>query len=330
MRRTRAMSTLAPIAEGQHGLLTTRQAALSGVSRLDLSRLEDEGDLHRVTYGVYRMQGVEPDDATELRAHWLALDPGRTADERARDRSRMVAVSHRSAARLHGIGDLHADRHHYTATYRKQTSRPEVLVGQSVLEASDVVVERGMLVTTVERTLGDLARTEPDLSHVSDALADAVENRLTTPSRVEPHLEGALHRHRARSTGDLVETMLQYSGLDMASLMASVMRDPAIQSVIAHVAEVAAIDAIVRNGQDLADTLTSVMAAQVVLRDVEATKKVIADCVSQIALVVDIVKSLELPDLTAALPGVEWGALAQAALLASAHETPQSKAAPHG
>lgn len=43
---------LGQVAEQQWGLVTTRQAADVGVSRLQLSRLQQVGTLERLTFGV--------------------------------------------------------------------------------------------------------------------------------------------------------------------------------------------------------------------------------------------------------------------------------------
>jgi predicted transcriptional regulator of viral defense system len=203
-----ARRAITPIAEAQRGLITTGQAARVGVPRLDMSRLEAAGDLERLSHGVYRVAGAVRDEYTDVYAQWLALDPGRTAAERVADRAHMIAVSHRSAAAIYDIGDLPANVDTYTASYRKQSQRAGVRVHTGTLDTADVRVERGMLVTTPERTLADLRRTEPDSSHVADALADALDARRVSGASA------------SRALGpDVVERMLASKGLDSASLV---------------------------------------------------------------------------------------------------------------
>lgn len=207
MKTREARRAIIPIAESQRGLITTRQAARAGVPRLDMSRLEAAGDLERVAHGVYRVAGASHDQYTDMYAQWLALDPGRTAAERVADRNQIIAVSHRSAASIYGIGDLPADVDTYTSSYRKQSQREGVRVHTGALDPSDARVVHGMLVTTPERTLADLRRTEPDASHVDDAFAEALIRRLVTGSSA------------VRALGsDAVEKMLAARGLDGASL----------------------------------------------------------------------------------------------------------------
>lgn len=216
MHAREARSALAQIAEAQRGLVTTQQAARSGVSRLDLSRLADGADATRLIRGVYRLAGSPEEPDTDLYAHWLAMDPARTADERANDSERLVAVSHRSAAGIHSIGDLPAYHHQFSSNFRKQTEREGVRVSQGDLTRRDVMVKQGMLVTTPERTIADLALSEPDEGHVADALADAVEARLVSRGSVVE----VMYRAGVPDGGARVDRMLAYRGLDGPSLAA--------------------------------------------------------------------------------------------------------------
>lgn len=228
---------MAPIAETQRGLVTSAQAARVGVPRLDLSRMAGTGDLERLTHGVYRIVGADEDEYTDVYAHWLALDPDRTAAERIEDRTRIVAVSHRSAARIYGMGDLPVEEHTYTASYRKQSQRSGVRVHTGDLARDDVRVEHGMLVTTPERTIADLHRTEPDSSHVANALADAIYDRRTSRAKVIAAVPGPSERARTRDVDDL----LGLRGLDASSLAealaSSVMASDAMSAISERFAE---------------------------------------------------------------------------------------------
>jgi len=217
MEQRVALRAISRLASLQHGLVTTRQASRVGVSRVDISRLCLADDLERVTYGVYLVRGADSDEHTERRANWLALDPGRTLAERAADHNRVLAASHRTAAAIHGIGDLFAYDHTFTSTRRLQTSRDGVTVHTSSLPAGDVMVAKGMLVTTAERTLVDLAVTEPDLSQIAGALDDALRAHLIDLESLTPRLAVAAPRHGQRNGPALIERMLAYSEVDLAS-----------------------------------------------------------------------------------------------------------------
>ena len=199
------------ISENQRGLVTTQQAELVGVPRIYLSRMDKAGDLERVIQGVYRFAGAPADRFTGIYAHWLALDPGRTAAERIADRTETIAVSYRSAAEMYGIGDLPASEHRFTCSSRKQTTRRGIQLTHRPIDRDDVRIENSMLVTNPGRTIADLYEDEPDLSHVSDVFADAIESGLV---------------NRASIAGRIGETatdeLLAYRGLDPTSLATQV------------------------------------------------------------------------------------------------------------
>ncbi len=233
MKATLAMRAIAPLAETQRGLVTTSQAAGVGVPRLALSRLEARGDLERVTRGVYRIPGSDADSLTELRADWLALDPARTAAERATDLANAVVVSHRSAAAVHRIGNMYADTHQYTARTRKQSGREGVSISARRLADTDITIAEGMLVTTIERTIADLAVREANLSDVADALADAYRRHEVHLDALVPMLDAASARHGTRSGAELLERMLEYRGLDAASAVRALIDSPVAREFLA-------------------------------------------------------------------------------------------------
>lgn len=232
MKAAAAMRAVANIAETQDGLVTTSQAVGVGVPRLSLARLAESRDLERLTHGVYRVRGADEDEYTDLRAAWLAADPGRTAAERAADLGHPIVVSHRSAAAVHGIGNMYADRHEMTAPVRKQSRRRDVVVHRADVPRSDITIIRGMLVTTIERTLADLARTEPELGDVADALADAYRRGAVDLEALAPMLDAAARRHGSRDGAELLEHMLELKGLDARSALAELARQPDLSRLL--------------------------------------------------------------------------------------------------
>ena len=232
MKAATAMREVARIAEMQDGLVTTRQAVGVGVPRLSLARLAESEDLERLTHGVYRVRGADEDEYTELRAAWLAADPGRTAAERAADLGHPIVVSHRSAAAVHGIGNMYADPHEMTAPVRKQSRREDVVIHRAEVPRSDITISRGMLVTTIERTLADLARTEPELGDVADALADAYRRGAVDLEALAPMLDAAARRHGASDGGELLERMLELRGLDATSALTELVKQPELAHIL--------------------------------------------------------------------------------------------------
>jgi len=114
------------------------------------------GDLVRVRHGAYVDATDWPLREREA-AHFIRM-------QAVADRFRIAPVfSHRSAAILWGLPVLGAHRGvHVVATERKGArSRRGVVWHNDAIEEADVVEHGGMRVTSLERTLIDLARTEP-------------------------------------------------------------------------------------------------------------------------------------------------------------------------
>ncbi|GAA1853914.1 hypothetical protein GCM10009836_37470 [Pseudonocardia ailaonensis] len=175
---------LADIAAGQWGLVTTPQAVVVGLSRVQLSRLCKAGALIRLLHGVYALRGAMGTENIELRAAWLALDPRRLATDRLGDGPHGLVVSHASAAAFRGLGDLDADRHEFTAPSRKQTRRDDLRLHRGVLAADEVTVYRGLPVTTPLRTVVDLLADGHDGGHVAGVVADALRLRMLNPDEL--------------------------------------------------------------------------------------------------------------------------------------------------
>lgn len=211
-----AAHTLADVAAEQWGLVTTAQARALGVSSQGMARLTNQGSLERMTHGVYRVSGVPPEPADELRAAWLTLDPARRAAERIRDASPAV-VSHRSAAGLHGLGDLDADLHEFTTADRKQSRRPDIKLHRGHLAPGEWTVVDGLPVTTVARTIADLAAARVDGGHLASVVRDA----LTVKQVSDQVLSAALAPHAQRygaPAGDgeaLLARFIQESGVSV-------------------------------------------------------------------------------------------------------------------
>ena len=173
MPRIKTASKLAQLAEDQWGLLTRRQAEAAGVSPATLQRLSaPDGPLERMTHGVYHLAGAPLPDHAPLRAAWLALAPETPAWER---RPEQGVVSHRSAAAIHGLGELPADRHEFILPGRRQTRRPDVRIHRGELRRDEWENLRGLPVTTPARTAADLLGDREDPGAVARVIADALE-----------------------------------------------------------------------------------------------------------------------------------------------------------
>lgn len=180
MKRTEALHLIGEYAADQGGLVTSAQAKIVGVDGITLRRLVDAGLLERVTHGVY---GIPPAMAAEHlieRAAWLRLAADRPGWERKPLDADGGVLSHRSAAAVHGLGDLVADTVEITVPRRRTSRDPNVRLRIARLTDDEVTSVAGLPVTTVERTITDLLADHTDGGHVGDVIADAHRRDLVT------------------------------------------------------------------------------------------------------------------------------------------------------
>ena len=207
---------LADLAAEQWGLVTTAQARTLGVSAQAVARLTNQGALERMSHGVYRVTGAPPEPFDGLRVAWMGLDPGRRVAERLRDSSPEV-VSHRSAAQLHELGDLEADEFEFIVPDRKQSRRDDVRFHRGKVVAGEWTVVDGLPVTTVVRTVADLAAARIDGGHLASVVRDALTVKQVDDAQLVSALRPYAHFYGV-SIGDgeaLLARFLQESGVSV-------------------------------------------------------------------------------------------------------------------
>jgi predicted transcriptional regulator of viral defense system len=178
MRQTEALRLVGEYAADQGGLVTTAQAKLVGVDGVTLRRLVDSGLLEHVTHGVYGMPAAMAAEHVPERAAWLRLAAGRPGWERQPLDPDGGVLSHRSAAALHGLGDVVTDGVELTVPRRRASRDPQVRLRIAKLTEDEVTSVAGLPVTTAERTIADLLADHTDGGHVGDMIADALRREL--------------------------------------------------------------------------------------------------------------------------------------------------------
>lgn len=190
----RSMSSwemVAALAEEQWGLFTRQQAEQRGMAWTTLSRMASTGRAERVGHGVYRLRGAEPPALLSLRVAWLELAPSSPVWGRAPDQG---VVSHRSAARLFGLGDLPADIHEFTLASRRQTRRADVRLHRGDVTLG-VLSRGGILTTRPVRTVVDLLRDAADPSAVATIVAESLDAGHDGPGTFAQGLSAVAHRY---------------------------------------------------------------------------------------------------------------------------------------
>ena len=204
------------LAARQWGLLTTAQAEVEGITRLQLARLADAGVIERLGRGIYATPAAV-DERTPLRAAWLSLNPSDLAEDRLADPPSSGVLSHTSAATLHGLGDLLDDESEITVPGRKQ-SRRGIRLHRATLHADEVTIVEGLPVTTAARTVTDLLRDGHDPSHVAEIAGDALRRDLASRQDLAAALEPLARRNGQPNGSALLEHLLDLVGLSSAAL----------------------------------------------------------------------------------------------------------------
>lgn len=186
MSRRLALSRLSDLASDQWGMVTTAQARRFGVTAVDLARLSDDGILAIAADAsrVYRVTSTPRSPELEsLRAAWLQLGGARTWEERYREPD--AVASHRSAAQLHGFGDLIPEVHEFYVTRRRQLRRADLLlrVRRDIPRGEWEVVD-GLPASRPERIVADLLADHEDESAVAQICHDAIRVGLLTKAQL--------------------------------------------------------------------------------------------------------------------------------------------------
>lgn len=207
MNQAEVLATLELIASDQWGIVTTAQAGREGIERLRLSRLAEKGELDRVRQGVYLLPSHRAGPHDEIRAAWLSLEPKKFIEERWEDRHPVV-VSHESAARVHGIGRLIPPNITFSTTGKKQTRQQGIRIhtGREIRD-TDVVSVDGLPVTSVTRTVADLAEAGIERNYLADLVADALRKENVRIDELADKLGPAAHAYGAKAGMQLVSEL---------------------------------------------------------------------------------------------------------------------------
>lgn len=249
MKSKDALRVLAEVTAYQWGMVTSAQASIHGITRLDLSRLAADGQLERVAHGVYKDAGAPAGPHDDLKAAWLSTDPKTMGEARIRDLVDGVVVAGESAADLHGIGDFRVLRHQFVSPARRQSQRSAIRYRQRTLDPRDITLVDGLPAMTMERTIADLIEEVGDLSLVADALRDAARKRDLDLKRLQSLL-APLARRNGLTQGDgatLLNRLMESAGIDIESLTRLIARSPTYSSLAQVARLVRNVDAALDN-----------------------------------------------------------------------------------
>ncbi|MHB8500888.1 MAG: type IV toxin-antitoxin system AbiEi family antitoxin domain-containing protein [Candidatus Acidiferrales bacterium] len=155
------------LAEPQAGYFTARQAARAGFSWERLTDYSKNGRFQRVAHGIYRLAQFPSSRFEDLFVACLKCGP-------------KSAISHESALALYDMSDVLPAEVHVTVPRTASRRRTGIRLHTNRLRPSDVAKREGLPVTSVPRTIADVARAGLSEDHVANAIRDALQRGLAT------------------------------------------------------------------------------------------------------------------------------------------------------
>ncbi len=171
MMRQDWVAKLYPLAESQAGYFTRQQAAEVGVDSARLARQAAVGRLARVAPGVYRLVQFPASPYEDLMIAWLQTGPG-------------SVISNDSALALYDLSDALPNEVHVTVPRDASRRRSGMRLHTQRLTPGEVTYRNGMAVTTVSRTIADMAVAGLAEELVSQAVQQALMRGLALPEEI--------------------------------------------------------------------------------------------------------------------------------------------------
>ena len=165
------LSRLYEIAEGQAGYFTTAQAVAAGVDRRRLSYYARVGYTQRIRRGVYRLAQFPHSRHEDLFVAWLRTGPD-------------SVISHDSALLLYELSDVLPEEIHVTVPPTRSRRHPGLRLHTNQIGPQDITKREGLPVTTVPRTIADVALSGLSDEFVVQAAREAVAAGLTSPAEL--------------------------------------------------------------------------------------------------------------------------------------------------
>jgi putative AbiEi antitoxin of type IV toxin-antitoxin system len=196
--------TAISIAEWQSGAISRQQLLEAGLSAQTIKRRVERGRWQQLDRGVYAVFTGPVPRETELWAALLRAGPG-------------AALSHLSAAELHGLIDYRGESIYVTVPSTRRVTMHGVVVRTSARIAEATHPGREPPQTTIEETVFDLIELARTSDNACGWITRAVGRRLTTAERLTETLK-LRKKMRWRTTledilaaaGDGIHSVLEY------------------------------------------------------------------------------------------------------------------------
>ena len=157
--------SLYQIASQQAGYFTIAQAREAGFTRRQASYYAQTGRWTRIRRGIYRLPFYPASPHEDLFVAWL-----RTGES--------AAISHESALALYGLSDVLPQQIHLIVSRTTSRRHEGLQLHTPELAPDEVVHFEGLPVTTVARTIADVAANGLAEELVTQAIDQALERGL--------------------------------------------------------------------------------------------------------------------------------------------------------
>jgi predicted transcriptional regulator of viral defense system len=164
------------LAADQAGYFTAAQAKAVGYSYPAQAHHVGAGNWIRVDRGIFRLADWVPGVHDEL-ARWNLWSKQR------------AVVSHDSALGVHGVGEFESPRIHLTVPPGFRMSHDALILHVADLPAEDVEARPGFRLTTLTRSLIDVAADHADEDQLARALDEALARGTITRRRLRARAE---------------------------------------------------------------------------------------------------------------------------------------------
>ncbi len=165
------LDTLYQIAEGQGGYFAAWQARRAGFSRDQLSYRTKSGQLERIAHGIYRLRRFPASPYEDLFVALLRTGP-------------RSVISHESALGVYDLTDALPAQVHVTVPRTASRRREGIRLHTKAIDASEITTRDGLAVTTVPRTIADVAAAGLAEEFVIQAVHQAIDRGMVGPGEL--------------------------------------------------------------------------------------------------------------------------------------------------
>ena len=162
------------IAEPQAGYFTSAQAQTAGFSRPLLAYQTRAGRFLHVAHGLYRLAQFPHAPYEDLFAAWLLAGPA-------------AVISHESALAVYGLSDNLPSLTHLIVPRTASRRRAGVRLHTPRLQRDEIAQREGLPLTTVPRTLVDVAVGGLAEELVVQSIQEALQRGLTTADELRQY-----------------------------------------------------------------------------------------------------------------------------------------------